>query len=342
MPSGLFQLLPRLLRLSKPAGASGLLSGTYYFLPSDRPPIGSMVVTTKLDDVAVDDVTTYETGATTNAYSGVCAQVSTLLVATALADLGTICTLTSWSAQARVVDIAAESPACVLPPEIELAPAYQWWLETSEDDTTYTLRDSGTLTPGTFNALGGALSSVSARYVRLITRIYSDQYRATGGIIYAHDADLRLYGTSTGTGGGTPAPPGPELEVLGVCEGGQATIWQGSLVAGASYYEIWRITDSEPAPGVLVASGGPFGIPGGAVDADPFVDAPLPIGRPVTYRVRGCNASGCGPATEVTITPCWPDGTDGACPCSWAPEARVVINATPLARAIVEARRESC
>jgi hypothetical protein len=343
MPAGLFDLLGPGLGLSAPpSGGPGLLTGTYYFYPSDRPAIGTMLETIQLNDFSVGDTSTAEVGTSTNPYSGPCDHLTTTLYATALIDLGADYNLSSWSAMVAPEDADAEIPACVLPPEIELAPGYSWWLECSTDDTTYTAISSGVLTEGSYNTLGAALTSITARYVRLICRIISDTYRASGYTLYLRVSDFRLYGTSAGTGGGTPEPPGPAIAVLGVCEGGQATIYQTTLVPGALYYEIWRITDAEPAPGVLVASGGPWGIPGGAVDADPFVDSPLPIGRPNVYRMRACNDSGCGPFVEVMATPCWEDGTDGACECDEAPVAHTHTEAAVVARTIVEASRESC
>lgn len=343
MASGFVDLLGPGLGLSAPpSGGASLLTGTYYFYPSDRPAIGSMVVTTMLDDVAVGDTSTAEVGTATNPYSGACDHLSSTLHVTALIDLGANYNLSSWSAMVSPEDADAEIPACVLPPEIELAPGYSWWLEYSTDDTTYTAISSGVLTEGSYNTLGAALTSITARYVRLICRIISDTYRASGYTLYLRVSDFRLYGTAAGTGGGTPEPPGPEIAVLGECEGGQATIWQDTLVPGATYYELWRITDAEPAPGTLLASGGPWGIPGGAIDGDPLVDAPLPIGRPTVYRMRACNASGCGPFTEVTVTPCYEDGTAGACECDSTPAAHTIVEATAATHTIVEPGRRAC
>lgn len=303
MAAGFFDLLGPGLGLSAP-GASGpsLLTGTYYFAALDRPAIGSMAVTTLLDDVAVDDTSTAEVGQAINTYSGACARLGNTITVTALIDLGSNHTLTQWSAQVKPQDATPEIPACVLPPEIELSSAYTWALEYSSDDTTYASISSGTLTPGAWNALGEDWGAVDVaydnlRYIRLIVTVDSDTYRASGYSVFARIADFRVWGTGIGTGGGTPDPPGPTISVLGICEGRQATIWC-SAVTGATYYEIWRITDLEPAPGTLVYSGAR------PTSGSPFVDAPLPIGRPTTYRVRGCNESGCGPATEVVITPC--------------------------------------
>lgn len=313
MASGFKQILPWLLRLAKPsAGGPAALTGTYYFAALDRPAIGSMLVTTKLDDVAVDDTSTAEVGQSINTYSGACARLSNYLVVTALIDLGADYYLTGWSAQVKPQDAVAEIPACVLPPEIELSPGYTWALEASTDDATYIALSSGSLTEGAWNSLGADLSGLDldpVRYVRLVVIVDSDTYRSSGYSVYARVADFRFYGTSAGSGGGTPAPPGPTISVLGVCEGQQATIWC-SAVTGATYYEVWRITDMEPAPGVLVYSG-----PQPTVGS-PFVDTPLPIGRATTYRVRGCNGSGCGPATEVVITPCY---TGSGCCADFSP-----------------------
>ena len=341
MPSGFFDLLGPAFGLSAP-GASGpaLLTGTYYFAALDRPAIGSMTVTTLLDDVAVDDTTTAEVGQAINTYSGACARLSNYLVVTALIDLGANYSLSQWSARVKVNDATPEIPACVLPPEIELSPGYSWALEYSSDDTTYYPMSSGALTEGSYNALGEDWAAIdtgydNVRYIRLIVTIDSDTYRSSGYSVYARIADFRVWGTSIGTGGGTPDPPGPTISVLGVCEGFQATIWC-SAVTGATYYEIWRITDLDPAPGVLVYSGAQPTV------GSPFVDSPLPIGRPNTYRVRGCNGSGCGPASEVVITPCYPVGTAGACDCEETAATHTIVEATAATHTIVEPGRRAC
>ncbi len=332
MASGFKQILPWLLRLSKPgSGGPSLLTGTYYFAALDRPAIGSMSVTTILDDVAVGDTSTAEVGQAINPYSGSCARLSNYIAVTGLIDLGTNYNLTSWSAQVKPQDATAETPACAIPPEIELSPAYTWALEYSTDDATYTGISSGSLAEGSYNSLGAALSSITARYVRLVAIVDSDTYRASGYSVYARIADFRLYGTSAGSGGGTPAPPGPTISVLGECEDGQATLWC-SAVTGATYYEVWRITDMEPAPGTLVYSGSLPEV------GSPFVDAPLPIGRATTYRVRGCNSSGCGPATEVVITPCLAND----CGCTSTEATHTLTEATEATHTIVEAGRRQC
>jgi hypothetical protein len=329
MPSGFHDALmgPALGLYASPAPA--LLSGTYYFAVADRPAIGSMTVTTKLDDVAVGDTSTAESGGATSTYSGACAHLTLTLYVTSLVDLGALYNLTSWSAKAKVEDAAAEVPACTVPPDEEYAPDNGWWLESSEDASSWTAETSGTFTGSSYNSLGGSLGRVG-RYVRLIQRIHHDSQRATGPTIYANCADFRLYGVLSG-GGSTTAPTGaPTIHVLGVCEGAQATLWWDS-VSRATYYEVRRITAAEPSPGTLIYSGAQ------KTAEDPLVDSPVPIGRSTTYTVRACNSYGCGPTSQVEIVPCYPDGTAGACDCDAVEATHTITNATEGAHAVVAA-----
>lgn len=126
------------------------------------------------------------------------------------------------------------------------------------------------------------------------------------------------------------APTGtPQLWSPGLleCEGPQVTLYIVDAVPTATSYEIQRFGDAEP-DGVTIYLSTDRPTVG-----DPFVDEPRRIGQGVLYRARALNGAGAGPwGAAIEATPCHPDGTAGACACTWSPRTPLDCDYEPMDR----------
>lgn len=274
-----------------------------------------------LDDGVGDDTVTGEEAEDINDFSGdpACAWRDLLALGTAIGDLGSQATLVGYRFTAGVTIDLGDNIECVIPPEEEETPAsYVARVYTATaPDGPYTLTASHTLTE-TLTTFSGAFSGTPvARYVKVLLTASLQTYDSsdtTRAAVELTDVEI-TYWPATAAAPPTDAPivrsPG-----LVECEGPQVTLTVTQAVTGADYYEVWRVSDTEPLPGVLIYSGDR------PTEGEPVVDTPRALGVEVAYRARACNDDGCGPWSDLLYAaPCAVDGTLGACACTWSPRA---------------------
>ena len=302
-------------------GATAQTSAAWRWGAGDIEDYGSASLSpsTVLDDGTGDDTTTGEESTDVEDFAGdpSCAWRTVLAQGTAIGDLGSLGQPTAYRFTAWRTQDTGDDVECALPPEEE-APAGSdvariYW--SAGPTGPWTLVASHTLTGSATTFTGSFAGPPTARYIRLhLTSTFTlyDSSDTISATVRLSDVEITYWpGATLTTPEDAPILRSPGLVI---CEGARVSLYIPEAVAGATCYEVWRITDSEPLPGTRIWSGDQ------PTEEEPLIDAPRVIGETVLYRARGMNDDRTGPwSSYLVATPCHEDGTHGACACTWSP-----------------------